>query len=231
MTRITWLGHAVFEFQFDSGEVLVTDPWIEGNPVYPKNYKIKRVDAIALSHGHVDHTNSVLPLAKEFKPTVVGIYEVATFFEKKGVTDVIGMNKGGTVDLGFVRLTMTHALHSAGILDGEQMINGGEAAGYVLTQKDDRRIYFAGDTALFSDMSLIAELYQPSLAILPIGDRFTMGPHEAAYAARLLKAKKVIPMHYGTFPQLVGRPDELAAKLVKDGIEVWTLKIGEAVEW
>jgi L-ascorbate metabolism protein UlaG (beta-lactamase superfamily) len=231
MTRITWLGHAVVEFQFESGEVLLTDPWIEGNPAYPKNYRIKRVDAIALSHGHVDHTNGVIPLAEEFKPTVVGIYEVAAFFERKGVTNAIGMNKGGTVDLGFVKLTMTHALHSGGILDGDQIVYGGEAAGYVLTWRDGRRAYFAGDTALFYDMSLIAELYQPTLAFLPIGDHFTMGPHEAAYAARLLKVKKVIPMHYGTFPQLTGRPEDLAAKLEKDGIEVWPLKIGEAVEW
>ncbi len=231
MTQITWLGHSVFTLQFDSSEVLLTDPWIEGNPVYPKGHKLERVDAISISHGHFDHTNDVIPVAKQFGPKVIGIFEVASFFEKKGVKNTIGMNKGGTADLGFIKLTMTHALHSGAIKDGDQLVYGGDAAGYIITQKDGRRIYFAGDTALFSDMSLIAELYQPELAFLPIGDFYTMGPHEAAHAARLLKVKKVIPMHYGTFPALTGRPEELAARVRKDGIEVWPIKPGETVKW
>src|SRR5258707_10289160 len=103
MTKITWLGHAMFELQFASGEVLVMDPWIEGNPAYPAGYKIKRVDAIAISHGHSDHVGSVVPLANEFEPRVVGIFEVATHFGKKGVKNTVGMNKGGTVDLGFAK--------------------------------------------------------------------------------------------------------------------------------
>ena len=184
--KITWLGHSLFELQFASGEVLVLDPWIRENPAYPKGYKIKRVDAIAISHGHSDHTDDLIPLATEFEPKVVAIYEVASHFAKKGVKNTVGMNKGGTVDLGFAKLTMTHAIHSAAIKDGDQILYGGEAAGYVITAKDGRRMYFAGDTDIFSDMSLIAALYQPELAFLPIGDHFTMGPHEAAYAARLI---------------------------------------------
>lgn len=229
--RITWLGHATFELRFDSGEVLVMDPWIEGNPAYPKNYKIEKVDAIAVSHAHFDHVNDVIPLAKKFAPKLVAIFEITSWFEKKGVKNTIGMNKGGTVDLGFVKLTMTHALHSCAIKDGDELVYGGEAAGYVLTLKDGRRAYFAGDTALFSDMALIRELYEPELAFLPIGDHFTMDPHQAAHAARMLGVKKVIPMHYGTFPVLTGRPEQLAEKIRKDSIEVWTLKQGEAVEW
>ncbi len=231
MTQITWLGHATFELRFDSGEVLVFDPWIDGNPAYPKDYKIQKVDAIAVSHAHFDHVNDVIPLAKKFQPKVVAIFETAAWFEKKGVKNTIGMNKGGTVDLGFAKLTMTHAIHSCAIKDGDDLIYGGEAAGYVLSLPDGRRAYFAGDTALFSDMALIAELYQPELAFLPIGDHFTMDPHQAAHAARLLKAKRVIPMHYGTFPALTGRPEDLAQKLQKDGIEVWTLKQGQPVAW
>lgn len=231
MIQITWLGHATFELRFPSDEVLVLDPWVEGNPAYPKDYKIKKIDAIAASHAHFDHVNDVIPLAKKFTPKVIAIFETASWFEKKGVKNTIGINKGGTVDLGFVKLTMTHALHSCSIKDGNELIYGGEAAGYVLTFPDGRRAYFAGDTALFSDMALIADLYTPELALLPIGDHFTMGPHEAAHAARLLKVKRVIPMHYGTFPALTGRPQELAEKLHKDGIDVWTLKQGEAVEW
>ena len=231
MTQITWLGHATFQLRFDSGEVLLTDPWTEGNPAYPKDYKIQQVDAIAVSHAHFDHTNDVIPLAKKFDAKVVAIFETSAWFEKKGVKNTIGMNKGGTVDLGFVKLTMTHAIHSCAIKDGSDLIYGGEAAGYVITQKDGRRAYFAGDTALFSDMALIQQLYEPELAFLPIGDHFTMDPHQAAHAARLLKVKKVIPMHFGTFPALTGRPEQLVEKLKRDAIEVWTLKQGEAVQW
>lgn len=231
MITITWLGHSTFEIRFETGEVLVFDPWIEGNPAYPKGYEIERADAIAISHGHFDHIGGVIPLAKKFKPKVAAIFEVAAYLETKGVENTAGFNKGGTLDLGFVKLTMTHALHSGAIKDGGSLIYGGEAAGYVLTLQDGRRAYFAGDTALFGDMALIAKLYQPELAFLPVGDHFTMGPHEAAHAARLLQVKRVIPMHYGTFPVLTGRPEHLADRVKKDGIEVWTLKAGEAVQW
>ncbi len=231
MTQITWLGHATFEFRFETGEVLLFDPWTTGNPAYPAGYKISQVDAIAVSHGHMDHINDLVPLAKQFNPKIVAIFEIASWLEKKGVKNTIPANKGGTIDLGFVKLTMTHALHSSAIKDGDNLIYAGEAAGYVLTEKRGRGAYFAGDTAVFSDMKLIQEIYQPELALLPIGDHFTMGPREAAYAARMLKPKRVIPMHYGTFPVLTGTPEELASNLRSDGIEVWTLKPGEAVRW
>jgi L-ascorbate metabolism protein UlaG (beta-lactamase superfamily) len=135
------------------------------------------------------------------------------------------------VDLGFVKLTMTHALHSCAIKDGDQLLYGGEAAGYIFTLKNGARAYFAGDTAVFSEMDLIRQIYEPSLAFLPIGDHFTMGPEEAAFAARMLRVKRVIPMHYGTFPVLTGRPEQLAQKLTNDGIEVWPLKIGQPERW
>ncbi len=231
MTEITWLGHATFQLRFDSGEVLVLDPWIDDNPAYPKGYKVRQIDAISVSHAHYDHINDVVPLAKKFDPKVIAIFETAAWLEKKGVKNTIGINKGGTVDLGFVKLTMTHAVHSCAIKDGSDLLYGGEAAGYVLTQKDGRRAYFAGDTAVFSDMALIQQLYQPELAFLPIGDHFTMGPHEAAHAARLLKVKRIIPMHYGTFPALTGRPEELADYVKKDSIDVWTLQPGQPVQW
>ncbi len=231
MIEINWLGHATFELRSPSGEVLLLDPWIEGNPAYPKDYKVSKVDAIAISHAHFDHMNDVLPLAKKFEPKVVAIFETASWLEKKGAKNTVGINKGGTADLGFVKLTMTHALHSCSIKDGDNLIYGGEAAGYVLTFADGRKAYFAGDTTVFSDMKLIGEIYEPELAFLPIGDFYTMGPHEAAHAARLIGAKKVIPMHYGTFPALTGRPEQLAQRLEKDGIEVWAVKQGESVKW
>ena len=232
MVEITWLGHATFQFRLESGEVIVMDPWVEGNPKYPKDHQFSRIDAILVSHAHFDHIHDAVPLAKKFKPKVVAIFETCLWLTSKGVETCSGMNKGGTQDVGPLKVTMTHAIHSCGIQDGDQVIYGGEAAGYILHLKDGRTIYFSGDTAVFSDMQLIEKLYHPDLAFLPIGDFYTMGPREAALACRLLKPKKVIPMHFGTFPALTGTPDEVAA-LLKDfqQCEIWPIEFGKSVKW
>ena len=225
--KITWLGHATFTFEFSGGEVLLLDPFIEGNPTYPKGYDIKRVDVIALTHGHSDHTGDAIPLAKKFSSKVAAIYELAAILQNKGVKDVIGFGKGGTVDLGFATLTMTNAFHSSSFKDGNNPLYAGEPAGFILKSRNAPSVYCAGDTCLFGDMALIGQLHQPEIAILPIGGYYTMDPREAAYAARLLKVKQVIPMHYGTFPVLTGRPEDLAEHLKQDGIEVSTLTPGK----
>jgi len=237
MIEITWLGHATVQFRLESGEVILMDPWIDGNPVYPKAHQFDRLDAILISHAHFDHIHDAVPLAKKFKPKVVAIYETCVWLTSKGVETCSGMNKGGTQDVlllkgASLKATMTHAIHSCGIQDGDQIVYGGEAAGYVLHLPDKRAIYFAGDTAVFSDMQLIEKLYKPELAFLPIGDFYTMGPREAALACRLLKAKKVVPMHFGTFPALTGSPEELS-NLLKDfpQTKVWPLEIGTPVKW
>jgi len=232
MVEITWLGHATFQFRLDSGEVIVMDPWVDGNPKYPQGHQFNRIDAILVSHAHFDHIHDAVPLAKKFKPKVVAIYETCVWLTSKGVENCSGMNKGGTQDVGPLKVTMTHAVHSCGIQDGDQIIYGGEAAGYVLHLKDGRTIYYSGDTAVFSDMQLIEKLYHPDLAFLPIGDFYTMGPREAALACRLLKPKKVIPMHFGTFPALTGTPDEVAG-LLKDfpQCEISPVEIGKPVKW
>ena len=207
------------------------DPWTDGNPAYPRGFAIPRVDTMCITHGHFDHILDAVPLARKFTPEVVAIYEICAWLESKGVEKTRPMNKGGSQQAGDVSITMTHAVHSCGILDDGKIIYGGEAAGFVMRFPDGRVLYFAGDTNVFSDMQLIEQLYHPELAFLPIGDLFTMSPREAAAAARLLKAKRIIPMHFGTFPPLTGRPDELQKLLSGSAIEVWPLEPGKPVDW
>jgi L-ascorbate metabolism protein UlaG (beta-lactamase superfamily) len=163
---------------------------------------------------------------------VFSIFETSVWLERKGVKNTSAMNKGGSQPgPGGITVTMTHAVHSCGILDGDQILYGGEASGYVITLPDSRAFYFAGDTNVFSDMALIRELYRPELAFLPIGDLYTMGPREAAKAVQLLGVSQVIPMHFGTFPPLTGTPAELSRLLGAGGAQVLALKPGAPHRW
>jgi L-ascorbate metabolism protein UlaG (beta-lactamase superfamily) len=230
MIEITWLGHGSFQFRLASGEVILMDPWAD-NPRFPTGHKFDRIDAILVTHGHFDHIHSVRPLAQQFSPTVIAIYETCHWLDSKGVKNTSGMNKGGSQETGPVKVTMTHAVHSCGIMDDDgKIIYGGEASGYVLRFADERCLYFAGDTNVFSDMALIEELYHPELVFLPIGDLYTMSPHEAGLACRLLKPKRVVPMHFGTFPPLTGTPEQLAEQDLA-GAALWALDPGKPVEW
>jgi L-ascorbate metabolism protein UlaG (beta-lactamase superfamily) len=229
--KLTWLGHAAFRIQTPDGKVVLIDPWILTNPMCPEqDKKFERIDTMLVTHGHFDHIADAVELGKKFKPQVVGIFELCAWLDSKGVSGTSAMNKGGTQKVGEIEVTMVNAVHSCGIQDGDQIVYGGEACGYVLRLPGGLTIYHAGDTAVFGDMKIIADLYAPEVAMLPIGDHYTMGPREAALAIRLLNVRHVIPMHFGTFPPLVGRPEQLRA-LTQDikGLEIHELKPGQSL--
>jgi L-ascorbate metabolism protein UlaG (beta-lactamase superfamily) len=226
--KLTWLGHATFRVETPGGKTILIDPWVMGNPMCPEKEKtVKKVDVLLCTHGHFDHIGDAVAIDKKHNPQVVGIPELCGWLEKKGVKQTLAMNKGGTQTVGDIKVTMVHADHSCGIQDGDEIVYGGEACGYVVEFANGVKIYHAGDTNVFGDMRIIHELYAPDIAMIPIGDHYTMGPREAAYACKLLKVKSVIPMHFGTFPVLTGRPSQLQ-KLVPD-LEVLEMKPGETI--
>jgi len=227
-TRVTWLGHATVLVTTGKGTNLLIDPFIKGNPKYPKGFELPaKIDYILLTHGHGDHISDVTWVAADHGSTVVAMPELAAYVEGKGVAKTIGMNLGGTVQLNDVAATMVEAKHSAGAQDETGTHYAGVAAGFVLTIAGGPVLYHAGDTTVFSDMQLIRELYHPEVAMLPIGGHYTMGPKEAALAVRFLAPKTVLPIHFGTFPVLTGTPEQLA-ELVDASVNVVRWQPGES---
>ncbi|HKW75308.1 MAG TPA: metal-dependent hydrolase [Terriglobales bacterium] len=226
--KITWLGHATFAIETPAGKKLLIDPWVMNNPATPNDRKkLDKIDVMLCTHGHGDHIGDAVALARQHNPKVLGVYELCMWMNKKGAQQIMPMNKGGSQEVGDIYVTMVHADHSCGIEDDGQMIYGGEPCGYVIQFQNGFKIYHAGDTNVFGDMRIIHELYQPDLVMLPIGDVFTMGPREAAYACKLLQPKAVIPMHFATFPLLTGTPAELERRIQDMGIELHTMRPGE----
>ncbi len=239
--EITWLGHATFLIETPEGDTLLVDPWLEGNPKCPEEYYDVEVDGILVTHGHNDHIGDIFEAAERCDGPIVGIFDLTTWLGFEGVDDdkLVGMNKGGTValdDHGLdVLVTMTDARHSSAfVTEDEELVYLGEAAGYVIEFSNGETLYIAGDTCLFGDMEWIGELYEPAVAILPIGDHFTMDPEQAAIAADLVGVDEVIPAHFATFPLLTGTPEELEVELDEIGdadVEVTALEPGSSTDW
>jgi L-ascorbate metabolism protein UlaG (beta-lactamase superfamily) len=228
---ITWLGHSTFIITTPGGRRIVTDPWLTGNPMCPPDRrKIDRADLILVSHGHSDHSSDVVAVARATNAPVLAIHELALWLERKGLQSVTGMGIGGTVTVAGLEVTMTLAVHSSSVVENDAIVYLGQPSGFVVKMEDERSFYFAGDTALFSDMRLIAEMHAPEIAFLPIGDHYTMGPEAAARACSMLGIRQVVPMHYGTFPVLTGTPDRLKRLVEPFGVDVLVLTPGETAQ-
>jgi L-ascorbate metabolism protein UlaG (beta-lactamase superfamily) len=228
---LTWLGHSAFRIETSGGKRIYLDPWL-ANPRCPESERQpERLDIMAITHGHADHVGEAVELGRRFSPRVVAIFELANWLEAQGVEGAseLGMNKGGTVDVDGVKFTMTQALHSGGFIqDGASITYLGDPAGYVIELENGFTIYAAGDTAAFTDMQLIGRYLEPDVAILPVGDHFTMGPRQAAVALELLGVRRCVPCHYGTFPLLAGTPDQLREQA--SGVEILAPEPGETIE-
>jgi L-ascorbate metabolism protein UlaG (beta-lactamase superfamily) len=224
----TWLGHATFVFHSPGGKRIIVDPWVSTNPSCPESAKpVGPLDLMLITHGHGDHTGDALSIGRSTGAPVVAPYELSLWLQKKGLQRVTGMNPGGTLDMLGLSITMVPAIHSSSVEEDGRIVYAGLATGYVITFEDRTTIYFAGDTSIFGDMRLIADIYKPSIAFLPIGDLYTMGPAQAAKACELLGVAQVVPMHYGTFPALTGTPAKLR-ELLGNRTQMLELRPGES---
>lgn len=228
--KVRFLGHAAFEITTSGEKKILIDPWITGNPLCPlKKEELKDPDLILITHDHADHIGEDVPFLVDgsaavvvTQPELLGKLQEAGVAEKNFIFGT-GMNIGGTVEVAGIKVTMVQAFHSAGV---------GSPCGFIITTEDGKRIYHAGDTGVFADMKLLGQIYPLDLALIPIGSVFVMDPLQAAWAVEMLKPKKVVPMHYRTFPVLVQDASEFAA-LAKEKapeVEVLVLEPGQSIE-
>jgi L-ascorbate metabolism protein UlaG (beta-lactamase superfamily) len=213
--QVTWFGHSAYRFDFGGTAVLI-DPFFTGNPAFTfdKAAAIKGVSHVLLTHGHGDHVGDTLDIAKQNGATVTGDYDLLMWLATKGLEKLNPMNTGGTSDLGSFSVSMVRADHSSGDIQNGASVYLGNPHGIIVKAKGEPTVWHLGDTDIFSDMALIAEIYQPQVAIVPIGDRFTMSPFTAAMAVkRFIKCDTVIPCHFGTFPIIEPNADKFVAEM------------------
>ncbi|WP_455645856.1 metal-dependent hydrolase [Methanosphaera sp.] len=230
--KIEYLGHAAFKIISEEGLNILIDPFISSNPSCSTPVELLKPDVILVTHGHMDHFGDTLEIANNSGATVIATHELANFVEKQGL-NAIGMNIGGSISVNnLVNITMVDARHTAAIDFTEELEEGGVAVGFIITLESGKKIYHAGDTGLFGDMKMvIGDIYKPDIAILPIGDKFTMGIEDAAIAAAWTQARIVIPMHYNTFPE-IEQDTDLFARLVEDeSIGTFTLALQPGEEY
>jgi L-ascorbate metabolism protein UlaG (beta-lactamase superfamily) len=226
--KVTWLGHSTFLITSPKGVRVLFDPFLTNNPSCPQAAKrVSAIDLILITHGHSDHCEDAAAIARETGATIVASPELAAWVEKQGAKHLRPMNIGGRQHLSGLEIAMVPALHSSSATDGTYL---GPATGFVVRFEDTLALYFAGDTALFGDMRLIRDRHVPRVAFLPIGDRFTMGPEDAAIAADWLGVRAIVPMHFGTFPELTGTVEELREHAGPRGIDVIELRPGATLE-
>ena len=231
---IHYIGHSSFLFETNSGQRIIIDPWLIDNPSTNETVEsIGKIDFVLITHGHFDHVGDSIEILKaNTNAKCIANFEICNWLGTKDIPNVSPMNHGGTQIFDNFSISMVNAIHGSGISDSskDNLVYGGLAAGMILNFDEKYSIYHAGDTSIFGDMSLIRDLHQPDLTIIPIGDHFTMGAKEAAMATSLINSDSYIPMHYGTFPVLTGSPDEFKTLVESQSkSEVIIMKPGEKI--
>ncbi|MBT1247226.1 MULTISPECIES: metal-dependent hydrolase [unclassified Thermosipho (in: thermotogales)] len=221
--RVTFLGHAVF--LLETKKNILIDPFITGNPSFPRNFSLPKIDYILVTHGHGDHIGDTVELSEKFNATVISNFEICNYLQSKGVRKVHPMHIGGATNFEFGKLKMTPALHGSGIIEGRDIIYGGNPGGFVIY--GEKSIYHAGDTGLTKDMELLKGV---DIALLPIGGNFVMDVDDAVKAVEFIQPKMVIPMHYNTWDVIKADVDKFKLEVEKLNVDCVVLRPGESLE-